>query len=148
MPYVALIGAVIQGGIALYGASQHPDYPSYPIAKPLDVQHTKDQAEAFGQRQYDQLYNGPESQKSRFPKLWDAKMSDIDSTLSKLRGGVDPLVQRTQKAAGLEQVPTGGNVYKTAQQMGLAPVAHIAGGFGAWKAAGGAVEPIHANPKT
>ncbi len=25
----------------------------------------------------------------------------------------------------------------TAQQMGLAPVAHIAGGFGAWKVAGG-----------
>jgi rhodanese-related sulfurtransferase len=29
---------------------------------------------------------------------------------------------------------------QTAQQMGLAPVAHIAGGFGAWKAAGGPVE--------
>jgi rhodanese-related sulfurtransferase len=29
---------------------------------------------------------------------------------------------------------------KTAQDMGLKPVAHIAGGFGAWKAAGGAVE--------
>ena len=28
----------------------------------------------------------------------------------------------------------------TAQRMGLAPVAHIAGGFGAWKAAGGQVE--------
>jgi len=28
----------------------------------------------------------------------------------------------------------------TAQRMGLAPVAHIAGGFGAWKVAGGAVE--------
>ena len=27
------------------------------------------------------------------------------------------------------------------QRMGLAPVAHIAGGFGAWKQAGGAVEP-------
>lgn len=29
---------------------------------------------------------------------------------------------------------------KTMQDMGLKPVAHIAGGFGAWKAAGGAVE--------
>ena len=30
---------------------------------------------------------------------------------------------------------------QTAQNMGLKPVAHIAGGFGAWKTAGGAVEP-------
>ncbi len=30
---------------------------------------------------------------------------------------------------------------QTAQNMGLKPVAHIAGGFGAWKQAGGAVEP-------
>ena len=29
---------------------------------------------------------------------------------------------------------------QTAQQMGLRPVAHIRGGFGAWKAAGGPVE--------
>ena len=29
---------------------------------------------------------------------------------------------------------------ETAHRMGLKPVAHIAGGFGAWKAAGGAVE--------
>jgi rhodanese-related sulfurtransferase len=29
---------------------------------------------------------------------------------------------------------------KTAQDMGLRPVAHIVGGFGAWKAAGGPVE--------
>ena len=29
---------------------------------------------------------------------------------------------------------------QTAQKMGLKPVAHIEGGFGAWKAAGGAVE--------
>ena len=29
---------------------------------------------------------------------------------------------------------------KTAQDMGLEPVAHIVGGFGAWKAAGGPVE--------
>ena len=29
---------------------------------------------------------------------------------------------------------------KTAQDMGLRPVAHMIGGFGAWKAAGGAVE--------
>jgi rhodanese-related sulfurtransferase len=29
---------------------------------------------------------------------------------------------------------------QTAQRMGLAPVAHIGGGFGAWKAAGGPVE--------
>jgi rhodanese-related sulfurtransferase len=28
----------------------------------------------------------------------------------------------------------------TAQRMGLKPVAHIAGGFGAWKAAGGPVD--------
>ncbi len=30
---------------------------------------------------------------------------------------------------------------KAAQDMGLKPVAHIVGGFGAWKAAGGPVEP-------
>jgi rhodanese-related sulfurtransferase len=30
----------------------------------------------------------------------------------------------------------------TAQEMGLRPVAHIAGGFGAWKAAGAPVEMI------
>lgn len=30
---------------------------------------------------------------------------------------------------------------RTAAEMGLAPVAHIAGGFAAWKAAGGPVEP-------
>lgn len=30
---------------------------------------------------------------------------------------------------------------KTVQDMGLSPVAHIAGGFGAWKEAGGPVEP-------
>lgn len=29
---------------------------------------------------------------------------------------------------------------KTAQDMGLKPVAHLAGGFGAWKKGGGAVE--------
>jgi rhodanese-related sulfurtransferase len=34
---------------------------------------------------------------------------------------------------------------QTAQRMGLRPVAHIAGGFGAWKAAGGPVET--AEPK-
>lgn len=35
---------------------------------------------------------------------------------------------------------------KVAQDMGLKPVAHIIGGFAAWKAAGGAVEA--AKPKT
>lgn len=30
---------------------------------------------------------------------------------------------------------------QTAQRMGLKPVAHIRGGFGAWKKAGGPVEP-------
>ena len=30
---------------------------------------------------------------------------------------------------------------RTAREMGLKPVAHIGGGFGAWKAAGGPVEP-------
>ncbi|WP_173934761.1 rhodanese-like domain-containing protein [Chelativorans sp. Marseille-P2723] len=29
---------------------------------------------------------------------------------------------------------------RTAQEMGLAPVAHVKGGFSAWKAAGGSVE--------
>lgn len=33
---------------------------------------------------------------------------------------------------------------KTAQDMGLAPVAHVAGGFTAWREAGGAVETIEA----
>lgn len=39
---------------------------------------------------------------------------------------------------------------KTAADMGLRPVAHIAGGFGAWKLAGGAVEgpvPAGAAPR-
>ena len=31
---------------------------------------------------------------------------------------------------------------KTAQDMGLAPVAHFEGGFGAWKKAGGPVEKV------
>ncbi|HWA43749.1 MAG TPA: rhodanese-like domain-containing protein [Hypericibacter adhaerens] len=31
---------------------------------------------------------------------------------------------------------------KTAQDMGLEPVAHIEGGFGAWRKAGGPVEPV------
>lgn len=30
---------------------------------------------------------------------------------------------------------------KTVQDMGLQPVAHIVGGFGAWKTAGGPIEP-------
>jgi rhodanese-related sulfurtransferase len=30
----------------------------------------------------------------------------------------------------------------TAQDMGLTPVAHVEGGFGAWKAAGGPVQPV------
>jgi rhodanese-related sulfurtransferase len=36
---------------------------------------------------------------------------------------------------------------QAAQRMGLAPVAHIAGGFGAWKAAGGPVEAPADKPK-
>jgi len=37
---------------------------------------------------------------------------------------------------------------QTAQRMGLAPVAHIQGGFGAWKKAGGLVEaPEASEPK-
>lgn len=35
---------------------------------------------------------------------------------------------------------------KTAQDMGLTPVCHIKGGFGAWKKAGAPVEPVE--PKT
>ncbi|MGH6726678.1 MAG: rhodanese-like domain-containing protein [Pseudolabrys sp.] len=35
---------------------------------------------------------------------------------------------------------------QTAQRMGLRPVAHIDGGFGAWKKAGGPVEPPQAVP--
>lgn len=35
---------------------------------------------------------------------------------------------------------------KTAQDMGLRPVAHIAGGFGAWKAAGAPTEPVAPKP--
>lgn len=34
---------------------------------------------------------------------------------------------------------------KAAQDMGLKPVAHIIGGFGAWKAAGGPVDPPDKN---
>ncbi|WP_460451643.1 rhodanese-like domain-containing protein [Alsobacter sp. SYSU BS001988] len=36
---------------------------------------------------------------------------------------------------------------RTAREMGLKPVAHLGGGFGAWKAAGGPVEPPTAEPK-
>ena len=36
---------------------------------------------------------------------------------------------------------------KTAQDMGLKPVAHILGGFGAWKQAGGPVEMVPAKTK-
>jgi rhodanese-related sulfurtransferase len=36
----------------------------------------------------------------------------------------------------------------TAQRMGLNPVAHVGGGFGAWKAAGGLIEaPADSKPK-
>jgi rhodanese-related sulfurtransferase len=35
---------------------------------------------------------------------------------------------------------------QTAQRMGLKPVAHIGGGFGAWKQAGGPVEASEAKP--
>lgn len=35
---------------------------------------------------------------------------------------------------------------KTMQDMGLGPVAHIEGGFGAWKAAGGPVEAVPPKP--
>ena len=37
---------------------------------------------------------------------------------------------------------------KTAQDMGLKPVAHIKGGFGAWKKAGGPVTAPEEPPKT
>jgi rhodanese-related sulfurtransferase len=37
---------------------------------------------------------------------------------------------------------------QTAQRMGLKPVAHIGGGFGAWKATGGPVEAPAEKPKT
>jgi rhodanese-related sulfurtransferase len=36
---------------------------------------------------------------------------------------------------------------KAAQEMGLKPVAHVAGGFGAWKAAGQPVEPAAPRPE-
>ncbi len=36
---------------------------------------------------------------------------------------------------------------KTAQDMGMTPVAHILGGFGAWKKAGGPVETVADKPK-
>src|SRR2546423_11106679 len=36
---------------------------------------------------------------------------------------------------------------QTAQRMGLRPVAHIAGGFGAWRKAGGPVEAPPPKPK-
>jgi rhodanese-related sulfurtransferase len=35
----------------------------------------------------------------------------------------------------------------TAQRMGLKPVAHVAGGFGGWKTAGGPIEPPRARSK-
>jgi rhodanese-related sulfurtransferase len=36
---------------------------------------------------------------------------------------------------------------RTAREMGLKPVAHVAGGFGAWKAAGGPVEAPEPRPE-
>lgn len=36
---------------------------------------------------------------------------------------------------------------QAAQRMGLAPVAHVGGGFSAWKAAGGPVEAAETKPK-
>lgn len=36
---------------------------------------------------------------------------------------------------------------QTAQRMGLKPVAHIEGGFGAWKKAGGPVQSLETKPK-
>lgn len=36
---------------------------------------------------------------------------------------------------------------KTAQDMGLAPVAHLGGGFTAWRAAGGAIEKVEPKKK-
>ncbi|MHB2168092.1 rhodanese-like domain-containing protein [Alsobacter sp. R-9] len=36
---------------------------------------------------------------------------------------------------------------RTAREMGLKPVAHIGGGFSAWKEAGGAVEAVTPKPK-
>jgi rhodanese-related sulfurtransferase len=36
---------------------------------------------------------------------------------------------------------------KTAQDMGLTPVAHVHGGFGAWKKAGAPVETIEPKPR-
>jgi rhodanese-related sulfurtransferase len=36
---------------------------------------------------------------------------------------------------------------QTAQRMGLRPVAHVAGGFGAWRKAGGPVEAPPPKPK-
>ena len=36
---------------------------------------------------------------------------------------------------------------KTAIEMGLRPVAHLKGGFGAWKKAGGATETVMAKPR-
>ena len=35
---------------------------------------------------------------------------------------------------------------KTVQDMGMENVSHLAGGFTAWKAAGGTVDPIHPRP--
>jgi rhodanese-related sulfurtransferase len=37
---------------------------------------------------------------------------------------------------------------KTAQDMGLENVSHLAGGFSKWREAGGAVEPIQAKART
>jgi rhodanese-related sulfurtransferase len=37
---------------------------------------------------------------------------------------------------------------QTAQRMGLKPVAHIAGGFGAWKKAGAPIEPPEPSAKS
>ncbi len=35
----------------------------------------------------------------------------------------------------------------TAQEMGLTPVAHIGGGFGAWRETGGPIEAVEPRPK-
>ena len=58
-----------------------------------------------------------------------------------------PIFQQDKKfvfhcAGGLRSVLAA----KTAQDMGLKPVAHIVGGFKAWKDAGGPTEPGEAKP--
>ncbi len=115
MGYIALAGAVIQGGIAIYNASQSPNYPNPPKLQGINVPKVAAEALATQQAGYnlsDQRFA------QRYPLLAAGKTAEINQISSAQHGGVSPLVSQTLSNTGLEQVPKG-NEYQTAQQLGV-----------------------------